>query len=416
MAAQIMISSVSRDRIPLGDIAILEDTWHKSSTLLERLEGKKGSTQPGGDVSFDSIRSEVARHLSEKYGFDAFDFKTGSDQGPSPERQTLDAAKRAHLVIGIFGYSKGFRPRDNNPLSPTLREWAEALQTPEKFLVFWLKGKAAPEVLGPAWQVLKDIQDYKTGKIFKEYENAADLFQKIDAEVQAYLNLSVRTHHLRIASKSVTEEAQQLQMESYPGRSQLMRDALETVCGGMRNWSNDSLELDGRLVPVKLHTVPDHFSIAESKKFVAYVFDDEARQHIEKDAGRLHIVAVYGNITVQQVRRHLGNYEGARVFTDSWGCYACEPGSGKQCVYLPQCRSTPAMHGALGLANTWLNEHAAEIADQSRFRGEMLDLLQIWGLPPGGAGALPSGVAVPPRKPSGRAAKAPRKTRVAGSG
>jgi len=84
--------------------------------------------------------------------------------------------------------------------------------------------------------------------------------------------------------------------------------------------------------PVQLHCVPDNFSIPESKKFAAYIFDDEIGTGPSGVLGKLRIVAAFGSITDLQVRRHLGNFEAAEVYSDSWGLYASVPGSGIQCV------------------------------------------------------------------------------------
>jgi hypothetical protein len=104
--------------------------------------------------------------------------------------------------------------------------------------------------------------------------------------------------------------------------------------------------------------VPDNFSIPESKKFAAYIFDDEVSTDASEARGRLHVVAAFGGITDLQVRRHLGNFEAAEVYFDSWGLYACVPGSGTQCVYLPQCVNSLVMQSKLSGAISWLNERS----------------------------------------------------------
>ena len=127
--------------------------------------------------------------------------------------------------------------------------------------------------------------------------------------------------------------------------------------------------------PVELHCVPDNFSIPESEKFAAYIFDDEVSTDSSGAFGKLHIVAAFGSITDLQVRRHLGNFEAAEVYSDSWGLYACVPGSGMQCVYLPRCVNSLVMQSNLSGAISWLNDRAEEITAVARRRRQILNLV-----------------------------------------
>jgi hypothetical protein len=97
----------------------------------------------------------------------------------------------------------------------------------------------------------------------------------------------------------------------------------------------DSLLILGSVAqPVQLHCVPDSFSIPESKKFAAYIFDDEVSSSNSDEPGKLHILASFGGVTELQIRRHLGNFEAAEVYSAPLGilCY----GSGlRNAVCLP---------------------------------------------------------------------------------
>jgi hypothetical protein len=134
------------------------------------------------------------------------------------------------------------------------------------------------------------------------------------------------------------------------------------------------LDLDTSIQPVELHCVPDNFSIPESRKFAAYIFDDETRDDKSDLTGTLHIVASFGGVTDLQTRRHLGSFEAAEVYSAPWGFYATVPSAGIQCVYLPRCVNSLVMQSKLSAAVSWLAEHAQQIAVLAARRNQILRL------------------------------------------
>jgi hypothetical protein len=127
--------------------------------------------------------------------------------------------------------------------------------------------------------------------------------------------------------------------------------------------------------PVSLNCVPDSFSIPESRKFVAYVFDTEVESRVVGSLGKLHIIAAFGGITEGQIRRHVGNMEGTEIYKGAWGFFASEAQTGIQCVYLPYCTSSLAMQARLSEAQDWLSTHAKKIEQLSERRKKILDLI-----------------------------------------
>jgi hypothetical protein len=76
--------------------------------------------------------------------------------------ETVLEATGAHLVIGIFGSKTGWAVGDQDPLTPTLREWRAALQQALKFRLFYMKGSVGPvEIPGELGVVLKELTAYK---------------------------------------------------------------------------------------------------------------------------------------------------------------------------------------------------------------------------------------------------------------
>jgi hypothetical protein len=134
-----MLSSVTKDDVPLGDINRLKPFWYLADSLPERIPRKNRSMQVGFRVDFTFIRAEIQQHLAGKYGFEVFNFQNTSTDGASPENATIGETRHSHLVIGIFGARIGWKVPDRDPLSPTLREWRAALESPLKFKVFVLK-------------------------------------------------------------------------------------------------------------------------------------------------------------------------------------------------------------------------------------------------------------------------------------
>lgn len=86
MSARIMLSSVTKDDLPVGDLVKLKSFWYESETLAERLPAK-GRPQNGDTrVDFTSVRTEIQRHLEGKYGFEIYNFQNTPSDGASPER------------------------------------------------------------------------------------------------------------------------------------------------------------------------------------------------------------------------------------------------------------------------------------------------------------------------------------------
>ena len=75
-----------------------------------------------------------------------------------------------------------------------------------------------------------------------------------------------------------------------------------------------------------------------------------------------------------QIRRHVGNFEAAEVYSDSWGFYATVRASGIQCVYLPRCVNSGLMESKLARAISWLTERAEQIRELAVRRRQILNL------------------------------------------
>jgi hypothetical protein len=373
MSARVMISSVTKDEIPLGDIQTLKDFWHQGSTLSGRLTGQGFSAEPGTQVSFTFIREELQRHLAGKYGFEAFAFENTPSRGGAPQGATVLETHGSHLVLGILGSNTGWKVPDQDPLTPTFREWRAALESPLKFKVFVLKG--ALEKLPRKLDILmRAITDYKKGAIYSEFSDAAGLFRRVDDAVRDHLNRAMVRYAMDTAAKEPTAESEQWLLCPYRTRVGEMMRALKRVAASL-GIGKGVLRLGDREQPVELHCVPDSFSIPESKKFAAYIFDDEVRDHRPGEPGRLHMVAAFGAMTDLQIRRHLGNFEAAEVYSASWGLYAAEPGSGIQCVYLPRCTNSVVMQSKVSEAVSWLEDRVDQIAVLAERRQQILNLL-----------------------------------------
>src|SRR5579872_3639692 len=226
MRARVMISSVTKDQLPIGNLARLSGVWNESSTLRERLLGGG----PADTVTFSAIRSEITAHLVAKYGLDAYIYEETPGPGRAPEAETVREATRAHLVIGIFGSKSGWTVGDQDPLTPTLREWRAALRQALKFRLFWLDGSISPgEVPGELGRVLNELVDYKTGKVYMEFKSVADLFQKIDRVVQDYLNTAAIYYARDAVAKEPSSETEVWLLASYRKRVDLMTSALTHV-------------------------------------------------------------------------------------------------------------------------------------------------------------------------------------------
>jgi hypothetical protein len=76
-------------------------------------------------------------------------------------------------------------------------------------------------------------------------------------------------------------------MLSYRARAEEMRSALDREARTL-GVNQNLLTLGSAAQPVELHCVPDNFSIPESKKFAAYIFDDEVSTDASEARERLH--------------------------------------------------------------------------------------------------------------------------------
>jgi hypothetical protein len=373
MRARVMLSSVTKDDLPLGDLKKLKGFWHDSETLNERLPKTSGSPKPASRVDFTFVRKEIQRHLECKYGFEVYNFQNTPSDGASPEQATIRETRRSHLVIGIFGSRVGWKVADHDPLTPTFREWRTALENPLKFKVFVLKSslelKKPPEVE----QLLEEITNYKKGLIYQDFVDLAGLFSSVDDAVRDYVNKSVIRYAFDYAAKQPTDETERWLLLPYRARVREMHTTLEEVAENLGVKQN-VLTLDSVSQPVDWHCVPDNFSIPESKKFAAYIFDDEEESDSSSEPAKLQIVAAFGSISDSQIRRHLGNFEAAEVYSDSWGFYATVRASGIQCLYLPRCVNSAVMESKLSGAISWLDEHAREIRDLALRRRRILEL------------------------------------------
>lgn len=381
MNATVMISSVTKDEVPLGDIGALKDVWYRATGLPDRLKAQGLSAEPRTAVPFSAIRKELREHLAGKYGFDVYIFEETPGPGGNPKDVTVRKARKSHLVIGIFGTKTGWKVPDQDPLKPTFREWRAALQSPLTFKVFILKGSlTARKLRGRLGQLMQEVTDYKKGEVYAEFATAADLFRRIDEAVRDHLNRAVARYATDTAAKEPTTESERWLLRPYRARVRDMTSALEKVAESLEI-RKGVLKLGGREQPVALHCVPDNFSIPESKKFAAYIFDDEVQDHRQGEPGKLHIVAALGGVTDVQIRRHLGNFEAAEVYSAGWGFYADEPESGTQCVYLPRCTNSGVMDDKLNSAFSWLTDRAEQIADLAERRRQILDVVGGHGEP-----------------------------------
>jgi|HubBroStandDraft_6_1064221.scaffolds.fasta_scaffold09619_3 hypothetical protein len=374
MPARVMLSSVTKDDILLGDIGSLKDSWYQFATLQERLKQKSAPLKKDSRIDFTSVRAELTNHLEGKYGFEVYNFQNRPSDGGSPQGVTILETHRSQLVIGIFGSQSGWKVPDQDPLTPTFREWRAALEQPLKFKLFVLKGSLAlrkpPELEG----LMTAITDYKRGTIYSEFEDVADLFARVDRAMRDYLNKAVISYASDVVAKQPNSETERWLLLPYRTRVEEMSKALERIAASLRVNGN-ILTLSSVAQPIALHCVPDNFSIPESKKFAAYIFDDEVSASNAEGTGLLHIVAAFGGVTDLQIRRHLGNFEAAEVYSAPWGFYATVPSSGMQCVYLPRCVNSLTMQSRLSEAISWLVERAEEIGELAVRRGQILKVI-----------------------------------------
>jgi len=374
MPARVMLSSVTKDDILLGDIGSLKDSWYQFATLQERCKQKNAPPKKDPRIDFTSVRAELTNHLEGKYGFEVYNFQNRPADGGSPQGVTILETHRSQLVIGIFGSQGGWKVPDQDPLTPTFREWRAALEQPLKFKLFVLKGSLALRKPPELEDLMTAITDYKRGTIYSEFEDAADLFARVDRTMHDYLNKAVISYASDVVAKQPNSETERWLLLPYRTRVAEMSKALERIAASLRVNGN-ILTLSSVAQPIALHCVPDNFSIPESKKFAAYIFDDEVSASNADGTGLLHIVAAFGGVTDLQIRRHLGNFEAAEVYSAPWGFYATVPSSGMQCVYLPRCVNSLTMQSRLSEAISWLVERAEEIGELAVRRGQILKLI-----------------------------------------
>ena len=229
MSARIMLSSVTKDDLPVGGLVKLKSFWYESEALAERLPAK-GRPQNGDTrVDFTSVRTEIQRHLEGKYGFEVYNFQNTPSDGASPEEVTDRETRRCHLVIGIFGSRVGWKVPDHDPLTPTFREWRTALENPLKFEVFVPKSslelKKPPEID----ELLETVTNYKKGVIYQEFEDVAGLFTGVDKAVRDYVNKAVIRYAFDYAAKQPTDETERLLLLPYRARVQEMENSLDRV-------------------------------------------------------------------------------------------------------------------------------------------------------------------------------------------
>jgi len=375
MNARVMVSSVVNDTVPLGRLSALSEFWFDVDGVGKRLKKASYPLTPKSKVDFSFIRQELGRHLQGKYGFEPYIFEDTPGLGLSPDKETVSEALNSHLVIGIFGSKTGWKVGDQDPLTPTLREWRAALQSPLKFKVFWLKGSVAPQDLpGELGVVMSAVSDYKEGKIYLEFSNMVELFAKVDRNIRDYISRAIVRYATDTVAREPTSETERWLLSPYRARQKGMKLAFEKVAASLGIGAG-KLSLGDHEQPVSLQCVPDSFSIPESRKFVAYVFDDEAEGRKAKELGAVHFVAIFGGVTDLQIRRHIGNLEEVKVYSASWGFYASEPSTGIQCVYLPKCTNSLRMHSVLSQAVAWLGNQAREVGEFAKLRSRILDLL-----------------------------------------
>ena len=144
MPARVMLSSVTKDDLPLGDVRQLKDFWYQTASLPERLRLNGKLPKPETRISFTDTRSELQHHLEGKYGFEVFNFQNTPTDGGTPETETLRETHRSHFVIGLFDAQSGWKVPDQDPLTVTFREWRVALESPLGPATQLGDGKVAP--------------------------------------------------------------------------------------------------------------------------------------------------------------------------------------------------------------------------------------------------------------------------------
>lgn len=376
MKARVMISSVVKDKVKLGSTNRLKEICYPAKSLTDRLQKAKKPVTAETAVPFSIIREELKSHLEKKYGFEVFIFEETLSAGRPPEEETVREAEECQLVIGIFGSTTGWKVPDQDPLSPTLREWRAALAAPLKFRVFWLKDSVeAGSIQGELGKVLQELTDYKSGKTHAVFSDAADLFLQVDRVVQDYIQHAIVRYVADTVNKERGTETQEWLLSSYKERVEKMLHALKHV---EPSWDQETkiCELGDHRQPVMLHAIPESLSVPESRKFVAYIFEDELKDRKFGAPGQLHIVAAFGSVTDSQIRHHLGNFESAEVYKGSWGLFGSDPASGMQALYLPYCTNSLVMQAKVFQALDWVRQNAAQVIGLALRRQQILDVVE----------------------------------------
>jgi hypothetical protein len=190
------------------------------------------------------------------------------------------------------------------------------------------------------------------------------------------IEVSVVFRYVKYAVSAEDEESEDWLLSAYRIRHTKMQGAFEKQSQALGTRGNVIQIGSGHEQAIALHSTPDSFSIPESRKFAAYVFDDEVSARNLKDMGRLHFIAVFGNVTETQIRRHLGNFEAAEVFKADWGYFGMEPNTGIQAIYLQHCTNSLIMQARMSEALEWLTPRAEKIAMMAFYRQQLLDLSQ----------------------------------------
>jgi hypothetical protein len=371
-----MISSVVKDKVRLGPASRLKEICYPVKNLTGQLEKSKKPVSADTAVPFSTIRKELKKHLENKYGFDVIIYEETLGVGQPPEEETVRVAEECQLVIGIFGSTTGWKVPDQDPLSPTLREWRAALATPLKFRVFWLKDSVeVSSIQGELGKVLQELTDYKTGKTHAVFSDAVDLFLQVDRVVQDYIQHAIVRYVADTVNKERGTETQEWELSSYKERVEKMQHAWTHV---EPSWDQEPrlIELGDHRQVVLLHAIPESLSVPESRKFVAYIFEDELKDRKFGAPGQLHIVAAFGSVTDSQIRHHLGNFESAEVYKGSWGLFGSDPGSGMQALYLPHCTNSLVMQAKVFQALDWVRQNAVQIIGLSLRRQQILDVVE----------------------------------------
>jgi hypothetical protein len=157
-----------------------------------------------------------------------------------------------------------------------------------------MQGPVHPtKIPGELGVVLNELTAYKTGKVYMEFESAADLLFKIDRVVQDYLNTAMIRYARDAVAREPSSESEEWLLASYRKRSELTQRALARGCRRPRHeehGAGDGQAPSTYLPPLRTGRVRRR----GGRKFVAYVFDDEPQGRRRKSLGRLAIIGASG--------------------------------------------------------------------------------------------------------------------------